>query len=81
MDNNIPESYRPISAWGYFGYNLLFSIPILGFIMLIVFACGGSANINLRNYARSFFCTFALALIIAVIAGIFVAVTGVANGS
>lgn len=81
MDNNIPESYRPISAWGYFGYNLLFSIPILGFIMLIVFACGGTANINLRNYARSFFCTFALALIIAAIVGIFVAVTGVATGS
>ena len=46
MNNNIPESYRPISAWGYFGYNLLFSIPIIGFILLLVFALGGTANIN-----------------------------------
>lgn len=81
MRDNIPESYRPISAWGYFGYNLLFSIPILGFILLIVFACGGTANINLKNYARSFFCTFAIALIIAVIAAIIITVTGVATGS
>ena len=36
MDNsNIPEEYRPISAWGYVGYNLLFSIPFVGIILLI----------------------------------------------
>lgn len=26
----IPESYTPISMWGYFGYEILFSIPIIG---------------------------------------------------
>ena len=24
-NNNIPEEYRPISMWGYFGYEILFS--------------------------------------------------------
>lgn len=39
MNNtNIPNEYKPISAWGYFGYNILFSIPIIGFIFLIVFS-------------------------------------------
>ena len=55
MNNtNIPNEYKPISAWGYFGYNILFSIPIIGFIFLIVFSFD-SSNINRRNYARSFF--------------------------
>ena len=42
--------YNPISMWGYFGYGLLFSIPIIGFILAIVFSFGGTKNINLRNY-------------------------------
>ncbi len=64
--NNIPPEYKPISAWGYFGYDLLFSIPVVGFILLIVFAFA-SSNINLRNYARSFFCILLLAVIVVVI--------------
>lgn len=59
----IPEKYRPISAWGYFGYNLLFALPIAGFILLIVFSFDNS-NINRRNYARSFFCTLLIIVII-----------------
>ena len=35
---NIPSEYKPLSPWAYFGYNLLFSIPFVGFIMMIVFA-------------------------------------------
>ena len=53
---NIPEEYKPISMWGYFGYQLLFAIPCVGFIVLLVFAFGGTNNINLRNFARSYFC-------------------------
>ena len=53
---NIPEEYRPIGMWGYFGYELLFAIPLVGFILLLVFSFGGASNINLRNFARSKFC-------------------------
>lgn len=60
---NIPEQYRPISAWGYFGYNILFALPIVGFILLIVFSFSNE-NINRRNYARSYFCMLAIMLII-----------------
>ena len=34
---NIPDEYKPISMWGYFGYEILFSIPIIGFIFILVF--------------------------------------------
>ena len=64
---NIPEEYKPISMWGYFGYELLFSIPCVGFILLCVFAFGGARNINLRNFARSYFCFLIIGLILAAI--------------
>lgn len=49
----IPEAYRPLSPWAFFGYGLLFSIPVVGFICLIVFSCK-SNNLCRRNFARSY---------------------------
>ena len=46
---NIPLEYKPISMWGYFGYQILFALPIIGFIILLVFAFGGTNNINLKT--------------------------------
>ena len=42
MDNyyEIPKEYQPISMWGYFGYSLLFAIPLVGFILIFVFSSG-----------------------------------------
>lgn len=71
--NQIPEEYKPISMWGYFGYNILFSLPIVGLIVLIIFSLGGTRNVNLKNYARSFFCYL---IIILILIGIFVLVYG-----
>ena len=73
---NIPENLKPISAWGYIGYQLLFSIPLVGFILLIVFSFDNS-NINRRNFARSYFCVLLLAIILLVI----LAVCGVSIGT
>ena len=67
MDQNmIPEEYRPISMWGYFGYEILFSIPIVGFICLIVFAIGAK-NVNKKNFARSYFCYTIIVCLIAIV--------------
>lgn len=63
---NIPNEYKPISAWGYFGYNILFNIPLIGFIMLIIYSFDNS-NINRKNYARSYFCIYALIIIVLII--------------
>lgn len=62
--SRVPEEYRPISMWGYFGYSILFSIPFVGIILICIFSFGGSRNINLRNYARSYFCWLLIAAII-----------------
>ena len=72
MDNitnnqiNIPNEYKPLSPWAYFGYNILFAIPLVGFILLIVFSLD-NANINRRNYARSFFIGLLITVIILVV--------------
>lgn len=47
----LPYKYRPMSAWGYFGYSLLFLIPVAGFIFLLVFSLS-NVNINRRCFAR-----------------------------
>lgn len=73
---HIPAEYTPISAWGYFGWNLLFSVPCVGFIVLLIFALGGTRNINLKNYARSFFCIMLLMIIVTVILALTGALTG-----
>ncbi|MBR1747943.1 MAG: ABC transporter permease [Clostridia bacterium] len=74
--NSLPPQYRPLGAWTYFGLSILFSIPIVGFICLIVFSFS-SSNINRRSYARSFFCVWLLVIIVVVIA--IVALGGVAG--
>lgn len=63
----IPEGYRPMGPWGYFGWRLLFAIPVVGLVLLIVFACGAGSNRNLRNFARSY---FAALLVAALLAGV-----------
>lgn len=61
------KDYTPISMWGYFGYQLLFAIPIIGQILVLIFAFGGTKNINLRNYARSTFCLFIILAVVALL--------------
>ena len=65
-DNNVPSEYKPISMWGYFGYEILFSIPVIGFICLIImsFAAG---NKNVKNFARSYFCMFILGIVVTIV--------------
>lgn len=61
--------YKPISMWGYFGYQILFSIPLVGLICLIIFSFGGAKNINVRNFARSYFCFLIVMAVVLVVFG------------
>ena len=72
---HLPEAYRPLSPWRYFGLGILYSLPLVGWIFLIVHAIG-SANINRRNYARSYFCVYVLAIILIAV----LTVTGTLTG-
>ena len=63
---SIPSEYRPLSPWAYFGYGILFNIPVIGFILLIIFSLDNS-NINRRNYARSYWCIYILVIVFIIV--------------
>ena len=58
--------------WGYLGYEILFSIPIVGFIVLSI----NGKNQNVKNFARSYFCFTIIVLILLVILLVSVAGAG-----
>jgi hypothetical protein len=60
------DQYQPISPLGYVGYQLLFSIPVVGWIILVCMAIGAS-NINVRNFARSYFVILVISLVLCVL--------------
>ena len=70
----LPEKYRPLSAWAYLGYQILFAIPVVGLVLLIIYSLDNT-NINRRNFARSYFCLIAvlvvILLVILVLGGLF----------
>ena len=63
--NYTMDQLKPLGAWQYFLYQLLFSVPIVGFIFLIIFSFNNS-NINRRNFARSYFCIVVILIVITV---------------
>lgn len=65
-DYSRDSKYKPLTAWNYFGLQLLFSVPVIGFIFLIIFAISPK-NINRRNFARSYFCYYLVMIILIVI--------------
>ena len=62
--NSIPAEYKPISIWGYFGYEILFAIPVIGLIFMIIFSF--SKNRNLKNFTLSHFCLLVILLVIVI---------------
>ena len=65
-------SDKPISAWGYVGYNILWAIPVLGWLIWLCTALF-SGNQNKKSYARSYFCAFLLGLLVVIVAVVAVA--------
>lgn len=75
----LPEKYRPMGPWKYFGLTILYSLPIIGLIFCIIHAVSRS-NINRRSYARMFFIPYAIALIFVAIM-IVIAIVGTIVGT
>lgn len=65
-----------LGPWGYFGLKILFSIPLVGFILLIVFSFDNN-HLNRRNFARSYWCDLILTVVVTVVVAIILSATGV----
>lgn len=72
----LPAQYKPLGAWAYFGLQLLFSVPVVGFVFLIVFSFNGS-NINRRNFARSYWCKLVIGLVVLLLVILLLSATGI----
>jgi len=64
----LSPKFKPISPIGYIGYQLLFSIPIVGFICILVFSVNDK-NINRRNFARSYIFIYLVVFLLSIIIG------------
>ena len=68
MAKNYDYGSKSIKPWGYVWLNILYAIPVLGWLVWLINALFAK-NTNVKNHARSFFCAVVLVLIVAVIAG------------
>lgn len=75
-EEDLPDHLKPMGAWSYFGLQLLFAIPIVGFVFLIVFSFS-RGNLNRRSFARSYWCAALVGVAIFVVFMIFAVVLGI----
>lgn len=59
---HLPETYRPLSPWTYFGLGILYSLPLVGWIFLIVHAVGSRTSTGATTPA-GYFCVYVAGVI------------------
>lgn len=64
------SKYDPITTWGYIGIMLLMCIPVVGLILMLVWAFGGCKKVNKRNLARASLIMAAIGLIFSLVIGL-----------
>lgn len=67
------SKYEPISTGGYIGIMFLMCIPVIGFILMLVWAFGGCRKINKRNLARAYLILSIIGVVLTVALSVFVA--------
>lgn len=63
------EADRVLGTGSYLGAIILMNLPIVGFIMQIVWSCGACRSKNLRHLARAFLIISIVGLLLAFVAG------------
>ena len=64
------DRIAPFSTGGFFLVQLALMIPFVNFILLLVFAFGGSVNVNLQNYSRAILIWMLIGIGLALILGV-----------
>ena len=72
------SKYEQISTLGFVGILLLLAIPVVGPILVIVWACGGCRKLQKRRFARAQLIVAALSLLLTALL-VFAAVRAVSN--
>lgn len=77
QNGSVSDYYQPISPWGYVGYTFLFSLPIVGLVLMFIWGFGEAKSINLKNFARSYLIMYAISLGLTILMIIIMSVLGV----
>ena len=76
-----PASRTPEMTWGkFFWTRVLFSIPLVGFIFMLIWSFGGSSNRTRVQYARSYLIPGAILFGIGLVIFIILLIIAAANG-
>ena len=75
MANYVQPNDQTVSVGDWFVTMLLTSIPLVGFIMLLVWAFGGGAKESKKNYARAALIFALVGIVIGIITSIIMAIT------
>ncbi len=70
-EDMLPPEYKPVSIWAYLGYSILFSLPVIGLIMLFIVAFGSNYSKSLRNFAKYNLIMIAISTVLAVLFYVF----------
>lgn len=73
-----PANFEGLSTWGFVGSLLLLCIPLVGFILSIVWAAGGTENLTRRNLARGILIVIGLWFAFCILLSILLASTAIA---
>ncbi len=67
----LPPEYKPVSIWAYLGYSILFSLPVIGLIMLFIVGFGSNYSKSLRNFAKYNLIMIAISTVLVVLFYVF----------
>ncbi|MDR1710211.1 MAG: zinc ribbon domain-containing protein [Candidatus Accumulibacter sp.] len=73
--------YAVMGVWSYVGNALLFCIPLLGWLICLIYACGGTKYRNKRNFARAVIVLTLIGLAVSLLLGGLIAWLGNAAAS
>ena len=64
MEVHLPENQRPLNYKEWALYIFLTSLPLIGLILLLVWAFSDSGNVNRREWARGYLLLFVIGIVI-----------------
>ena len=64
------SKYAPMTSWGMAIQLILMAIPVVGFVLMVIWACGGCRKIARRNLARANLILLIIAIVLTVISAL-----------
>lgn len=65
--NEKPEKVAPLKTWKFIGMFILTGIPLIGFIMILVWSFSSSFNKNTKSFARAILILWIIGLVLSII--------------